>query len=86
MEIDYNFYNTIPKLFWRQVTEFSDDISIWEKQDGLWKPLTWGEYGAISRDIGNALLASGIKKGEKISILSQTRLDWVMCDMGIISI
>ena len=86
MEIDYNFYNTIPKLFWRQVTEFSDDISIWEKQDGLWKSLTWGEYGAISRDIGNALLASGIKKGEKISILSQTRPEWVMCDMGIISI
>ena len=86
MQIDYNIYNTISKLFWRQVTDFSDNISIWEKQDGLWKSLTWGEYGAISRDIGNALLASGIRKGDKISILSQTRPEWVMCDMGIISI
>ena len=86
MDMNYNTYNTIPKLFWRQVTDFSENISIWEKQDGLWKSLTWGEYGATSRDIGNALLASGIQKGDKISLLSQTRPEWVMCDMGIISI
>ncbi len=86
MDINYNTYNTIPKLFWRQVTDFSDKISIWDKKEGLWQSTTWGEYGSHARDIGNALLASGIKKGDKISILSQTRSDWVYCDMGIISI
>jgi len=86
MDINYHTYNTIPKLFWRQVTDFSENLSIWEKQDGLWKSLTWGEYGATSRDVGNALLASGIQKGDKISLLSQTRPEWVICDMGIISI
>ena len=86
MNIDFNTYNTLPKLFWRQVTDFSDEISIWDKKDGLWQSTTWGEYGNHARDIGNALLASGIKKGDKISILSQTRTEWVYCDMGIISI
>ena len=66
MDINYHTYNTIPKLFWRQVTDFSENLSIWEKQDGLWKSLTWGEYGATSRDVGNALLASGIQKGDKM--------------------
>ncbi len=86
MNIDFNTYNTLPKLFWRLVTDFSDDISIWDKKEGLWQSTTWGEYGNHARDIGNALLASGIKKGDKISILSQTRSEWVYCDMGIISI
>ena len=84
MNIDLNKYNTIPKLFWRQVKKFPDKTTIWKKQDGLWKGLTWKQYGKFSQDIGNGLLASGVKKGDKISILSQTRPEWVMCDMGII--
>jgi len=84
--IDLNKYNTIPKLFWRQVKKFPDKPTIWKKQDGLWKSLTWQQYGKFSQDIGNGLLASGVKKGDKISILSQTRPEWVMCDMGIICI
>ena len=86
MNIDLNKYNTIPKLFWRQVKKFPDKTTIWKKQDGLWKGLTWQQYGKFSQDIGNGLLASGVKKGDKISILSQTRPEWVMCDMGIICI
>ena len=86
VNIDLNKYNTIPKLFWRQVKKFPDKPTIWKKQDGLWKSLTWQQYGKFSQDIGNGLLASGVKKGDKISILSQTRPEWVMCDMGIICI
>ena len=86
VNIDLNKYNTIPKLFWRQVKKFPDKTTIWKKQDGLWKGLTWQQYGKFSQDIGNGLLASGVKKGDKISILSQTRPEWVMCDMGIICI
>jgi len=86
MRIDFNTYNTIPKLFWRQAKEFSHETSIWQKRDGLWKSSTWGDYGAISRDIGNGLLASGVQKEDKVSILSQTRSEWVTCDMGIICI
>ena len=84
MDIDLIKYNTIPKLFWRQVEEFSDNISIWEKQSGLWQSTTWGEYGKTSKEVGNALLASGVQKGDKVSILSKTRPEWVMSDMGII--
>ncbi|MEA1882600.1 MAG: AMP-binding protein, partial [Candidatus Marinimicrobia bacterium] len=84
IKIDYNKYDTIPKLFWRQVESFPDKISIWSKEAGLWKSFTWNDYGSTSKKIGNALYASGIQKGDKISILSETRPEWVMCDMGII--
>ena len=83
INIDYNKYDTIPKLFWRQVQKFPDKTTIWHKQGGVWKSINWGEYGTFSKEIGNALMASGVQKGDKISILSETRPDWVMCDMGI---
>ena len=86
MNIDLNKYNTIPKLFWRQVRKFPDKTTIWRKQGGSWKSETWKQYGTFSEEVGNALLASGVQTGEKISILSQTRPEWVMCDMGIICV
>ena len=84
MKINYDKYDTIPKLFWRQVQKLSDIKTIWKKQNGIWKSLTWKDYGNYSNDVGNAILALNIQKGEKISILSETRSEWVMCDMGII--
>ena len=84
VDIDLTKYNTIPKLFWRQVEDYSDKISIWQKKTGLWQSMTWGGYGEISKEVGNGLLALGVQKGDKISILSQTRAEWVMVDMGII--
>ena len=84
INIDYKKYNTLPKLFWRQVQQFADKTTIWHKQDGIWKSLNWEDYGNYSKEIGNALMASGVQKGDKISILSETRPEWVMCDMGII--
>jgi len=83
---DFEQNNTIPKLFWHHVTEHGDDVSIWRKQRGMWEPMTWSEYGQWSQQIGNALMASGIGRGEKVSILSQTRTEWVVCDMAIMGI
>jgi long-chain acyl-CoA synthetase len=83
---DFERHNTIPKLFWYHVIEHGDDVSIWRKQRGIWEPMTWSEYGQWAQQIGNALIASGIERGETISILSQTRTEWVVCDMAIMGI
>ena len=83
---DFDRYNTISKLFWYYVNEHADDITLWSKQRAAWESLTWREYGEWSWDIGNALLACGMNKGDKVSILSQTRLEWVVCDMAIMGI
>ena len=83
---DFNICNTVPKAFWHHVTHQKDEIANWSKVQGVWKSQTWGEYGAISKKIGLALQASGMKPSDKISILSQTRLEWVLCDMAIMCI
>ena len=83
---DFEKYNTIPKLFWCHVRNNGDNISIWRKYRGIWEPITWRQYGEWSRDIANGLLASGLNPGNKVSILSQTRAEWVVADMAIMSI
>jgi long-chain acyl-CoA synthetase len=83
---DLSQHNTVPKLFWYNVENYSDDITTWWKQKGLWESVTWGQYGDWVRDIANALLSAGIKQGDKVSILSQTRFEWVVMDIAIMSI
>ena len=83
---DFNICNTVPKAFLHHVTEQKHDIANWSKVRGVWESQTWGEYGENAKKIGQALLASGMNPGDKVSILSQTRLEWVMCDMAIMCV
>ena len=85
-KLDFNICNTVPKAFLHHVTEQKHDIANWSKVKGVWESQTWGEYGANAKKIGQALLTSGMNPGDKVSILSQTRLEWVMCDMAIMCI
>ncbi len=78
-------YNTVPKLFWYQVQHYGEEPTLWWKKSGLWKKISWREYGDWSQAVGNGLLSQGLHPGDKVSILSQTRVEWVVLDMAIMS-
>ena len=84
MKPDFSIQNTIPKAFWFHVKQKPESVANWQKLNGVWKPQTWQEYGALAKQIGLGLKSSGMEKADKISILSQCRMEWVACDMGII--
>ncbi|MBT87991.1 MAG: long-chain fatty acid--CoA ligase, partial [Candidatus Marinimicrobia bacterium] len=83
---DLSIHNTVPKLFWYNVENYGNDITTWRKQKGVWDSITWRDYGQWVKEIANALLDAGIQKGDKVSILSQTRFEWVAVDLAIMSI
>lgn len=51
-----------------------------------WKPVTWGEHQETCKKISKSLMALGIEKGDKVNILSQTRLEWIQVDIATVSI
>ncbi|MBC8322963.1 MAG: long-chain fatty acid--CoA ligase [Candidatus Marinimicrobia bacterium] len=83
---DLSVHNTVPKLFWYNVENYGHDVTTWRKKKGVWDSITWREYGQWVKDIANALLDAGIQRGDKVSILSQTRFEWVAVDLAIMSI
>jgi len=84
MKPDFSIQNTVPKAFWFHVKQKPESVANWQKLNGVWEPQTWQEYGVLAKQIGLALKSSGMEKADKISILSQCRMEWVACDMGII--
>jgi long-chain acyl-CoA synthetase len=54
------------------------------KQDGAWRDLSWTEADIAAREIGAGLVALGLGVADKVCILSQTRLEWVLTDLGCV--
>lgn len=64
---------------------YSHLTAVVSKENGIWTKKSWSETKKIVDQIGNGLLALGLKKSNTVCILSQTRLEWSMIDLAILS-
>lgn len=46
---------------------------------------SWTETGKMVEEIGNGLLSIGVQKGDRVALLSETRMEWSLADFGILS-
>ena len=81
-DIEAIISDTIPKSFMRAVERWRDQPAIREKDMGVWKTVTWGEWLERSKAVAYALAAIGFKPGDVVSILCNTKPEWVYADMG----
>ena len=45
-------FTTVPSLFWDRVTTKADKVAMREKDRGVWKAYTWGQYGERAEAAG----------------------------------
>jgi len=50
-----------------------------------WRSMTWRQAGERVKAIAAGLLSLGLAREERVGILSNTRVDWLLCDLGILS-
>jgi long-chain acyl-CoA synthetase len=76
-------YQSVFELL-RAVVEKNGDRPAYRfKRGGTWHDVSWNEHLAMVRAVAKALMALGVKKGDRVNILGQTRLEWVQSDFGI---
>jgi len=75
--------NSVYGIFEDAVKSRGDKVAAQYKVNGAWRDVTWGEMHKSANEIGSALLELGVEAKEHVSILSNTRLEWVICDLGI---
>ena len=61
---------------------FPDHTDIREKVDGKWKEITQKQTREEAYRIGAGLMSLGLKKGDKIALLSESRAMWVIAELG----
>ena len=78
---------TLPKMF-KKVAEQYGDIAAqyYHGPDGNFLSVSYKEAFQNSLDFGAGLLAMGIKRGDRIGLISDNRREWLQADMGLLSI
>lgn len=71
---------TLPHYLLRNAREYPQQVSMREKEKGIWQQWTWREYLNEVRDLALGLTALGFKRGDKLAILSDNRpqVYWAM--------
>jgi long-chain acyl-CoA synthetase len=73
---------TTAQYFWRKVAERGDRIALRRKYRGIWKSISWREYGEAARRAGLGFAALGVARGDVVSILSDGSPEWLFADRG----
>ena len=78
--------STIPALFSHVVAERGDAVAMREKDLGVWRAVTWRQYGERARRAGLGLIALGLQPRDVVSIIADNGPEWLYTDMGTLSV
>jgi long-chain acyl-CoA synthetase len=76
---------TLPGLFEASVRAFPDNVLIWEKTGAQYEPTSYAQTRDIVRTFTAGLLSLGLRRGERVALISEGRRDWVTAELGILS-
>ncbi|MCP3939880.1 MAG: long-chain fatty acid--CoA ligase [Desulfobacteraceae bacterium] len=77
---------TINEVFRNRAKKYKNRIAVEKKSRGVWESASWHQYYGAARDVGLALHFLGIKKGDRVCILAENRLEWLYADMGTLGL
>lgn len=77
---------TIVALWHRAAARESTRPAFLVKEGKEWSELSWAEAGQRVDELAAGFLALGLAPGDRVAILSRTRLEWTLCDYALASI
>ena len=78
--------DSLPRLFRHVVRERGDRVAMREKHLGIWRGISWCQYGERARRVGMGLVALGLRPRDVVSIISDNRPEWLYTDLGVMSV
>ena len=54
------------------------------KRDGRWQDVSWAELARRARYVSDGLAALGVARGDRVAILGETQIEWMLADLGIL--
>ena len=79
-------FQSIPEMFFKRVEQSSNKPAFhFPTPEGGWGSLSWNQTAERVRHIGCGLLSMGLNDEDRVSILSSTRVEWILADLGVMS-
>ena len=78
--------DTLPRLFRHVVRERGDRVAMREKTLGVWRAVSWRQYGERAKHAGLGLVALGLVPRDVVSIMADNCPEWLYTDLGTLSV
>src|SRR4030042_614981 len=75
---------TIVDLLETSAQKFANNPYLLEKRTNKYEATTYKETRDQAYKVAAGLLALGIRKGDRIALLSESRTDWVISELGVL--
>lgn len=73
----------LPRRLLHWAATRGDAVAIRQKEFGIWQSHDWADYARTARRFGAGLAALGLPEGGHVAVLSESRREWVVAQMGI---
>lgn len=70
-------------LRWR-VAESPDRPAATHAVSGHWESMSWSELDILTGQLAHGLMSLGVTAGDRVAILSRSRLAWVVADLAVL--
>ncbi len=74
--------NNIPQLLFERVARLGQRTAMRVKEFGLWRDISWADYGHLARQTAMGLAALGVGPGDIVAVIGENRPEWLYADMG----
>ncbi len=71
-------------LFEQQARLRAAQPAVKHKRGGAWTDVSWTELAQRARDVSDGLAAIGVRPGDRIAVIGDTNLEWILADLGIL--
>ncbi len=78
-------YKSVVEMFRDRVSSTPDGEAMLSRQGAAWRSMLWREVGQRVHHVACGLRALGLEDEQRCSILSSTRPEWIIADLGILS-
>jgi len=74
---------TVPAVFRQAVEKYGDRVALREKEYGLWREITWKDFGQSVRWACLGMVELGLERGARVSVISENNPEWFIADLGV---
>jgi long-chain acyl-CoA synthetase len=71
---------------WQSAGGDADAAAFLVKTEGEWREVSWRSAREQVDELAAGFLALGLTRGERVAIVSKTRLEWTLCDYALASV
>jgi long-chain acyl-CoA synthetase len=72
-------------MFFDQVEQGGEAPFLWAKLDGTYKSRSWREAAIQVSELARGLKSLGVKKGDRVLLVSENRPEWLIADVAIMA-